>query len=209
MQHVSIPADELDEGQFEDGHAFDGSSVRGFQEIQESDMILVPDPNTAYLDPFRHAQDARHPLLRGRPGHRRALLAATRATSPRRPRSTSSPPASPTPPTSGPSRSSSSSTTCASRRRRTASFYQVDSVEGAWNTGTRRGPEPRLQAADQGGLLPGPADGPLPGPALGDDARRCTQVGIEIELHHHEVASRRPGRDRHPLRHAAGAWPTS
>src|SRR3546814_19092581 len=53
MQHVTIPANVLDEGQFEEGHAFDGSSVRGFQEIQESDMVLVADPNTAYLDPFR------------------------------------------------------------------------------------------------------------------------------------------------------------
>jgi glutamine synthetase len=53
MQHVSIPANVLELGQFEDGHAFDGSSVRGFQEIQESDMVLVADPNTAYLDPFR------------------------------------------------------------------------------------------------------------------------------------------------------------
>ena len=53
MQHVSIPAGKLTEAQFEEGHGFDGSSVRGFQEIQESDMILVPDPNTCYLDPFR------------------------------------------------------------------------------------------------------------------------------------------------------------
>ena len=53
MQHVSIPASVLDEGQFEDGHAFDGSSVRGFQQIQETDMVLIADPNTAYLDPFR------------------------------------------------------------------------------------------------------------------------------------------------------------
>src|SRR5687767_7025754 len=53
MQHVSIPASVLSEDQFENGHGFDGSSVRGFQEIQESDMILLPDPNTAYMDPFR------------------------------------------------------------------------------------------------------------------------------------------------------------
>ena len=53
MQHVTIPAAVLDEGQFEDGHAFDGSSVRGFQQIQESDMVLIADPNTAYVDPFR------------------------------------------------------------------------------------------------------------------------------------------------------------
>ena len=46
MQHVSIPANLLDESHFEDGHGFDGSSVRGFQEIQESDMVLVADPST-------------------------------------------------------------------------------------------------------------------------------------------------------------------
>ena len=39
-------------GAFTEGHGFDGSSIRGFQEIQESDMILIPDPQTAYIDPF-------------------------------------------------------------------------------------------------------------------------------------------------------------
>ena len=52
MQHVTIPAHVLSEDHFSDGHGFDGSSVRGFQEIQESDMVLVTDPNTAYMDPF-------------------------------------------------------------------------------------------------------------------------------------------------------------
>ena len=52
MQHVTIPADVLSESTFEEGHGFDGSSIRGFQEIQESDMILIPDPGTAYIDPF-------------------------------------------------------------------------------------------------------------------------------------------------------------
>ena len=46
MQHFSIPAHELSEDVFEDGLGFDGSSIRGFQEIQESDMLLIPDPNT-------------------------------------------------------------------------------------------------------------------------------------------------------------------
>lgn len=55
MQHFSIPAHELTEDVFEDGLGFDGSSIRGFQEIQESDMLLIPDPDTAVLDPFtRH-----------------------------------------------------------------------------------------------------------------------------------------------------------
>jgi glutamine synthetase len=53
MQHFSVPVGQLTEDVFEDGYGFDGSSIRGFQEIQESDMILVPDPNTAVIDPFR------------------------------------------------------------------------------------------------------------------------------------------------------------
>ena len=53
MQHFSSPAHELTSDAFEEGLGFDGSSIRGFQEIQESDMILVPDPNTVVIDPFR------------------------------------------------------------------------------------------------------------------------------------------------------------
>ena len=53
-------------------------------------------------------------------------------------------------------------------------YYFLDSVEGVWNSGREReldgSPEPRVQAAVQGGLLPRPADGPVPGPALGDGA---------------------------------------
>ncbi len=53
MQHFSVPAHELTDGVFEDGLGFDGSSIRGFQEIQESDMLLMPDPDTAVIDIFR------------------------------------------------------------------------------------------------------------------------------------------------------------
>jgi len=51
-QHTSIPADVVDEATFEHGIGFDGSSIRGFQEIQESDMVLLPDPESARLDGF-------------------------------------------------------------------------------------------------------------------------------------------------------------
>jgi glutamine synthetase len=52
MQHFSIPISEFTEDGFVDGYGFDGSSIRGYQEIQESDMLLVPDPAAAYMDPF-------------------------------------------------------------------------------------------------------------------------------------------------------------
>jgi glutamine synthetase len=51
-QHFSIPASTLSEEMFEEGLGFDGSSIRGFQKINESDMLLKPDPNTAFIDPF-------------------------------------------------------------------------------------------------------------------------------------------------------------
>ncbi len=54
-QHTSYPIGELDEGSFQDGFGFDGSSIRGWRSIHESDMLLVPDPNTAFMDPFRDA----------------------------------------------------------------------------------------------------------------------------------------------------------
>ncbi|MFA7242908.1 MAG: glutamate--ammonia ligase [Sulfuricellaceae bacterium] len=51
-QHVSIPSHVVDEGWFENGHAFDGSSIAGWKGIQASDMMLIADPDTANLDPF-------------------------------------------------------------------------------------------------------------------------------------------------------------
>src|SRR5436853_6974612 len=51
-QHFSITTSELNEDLFENGSGFDGSSIRGFQTINESDMLLFPDPNTAMMDPF-------------------------------------------------------------------------------------------------------------------------------------------------------------
>ncbi|MBA4085589.1 type I glutamate--ammonia ligase [Janibacter terrae] len=53
MQHFNVPAESIDEDFFTEGQMFDGSSIRGFQAIHESDMKLVPDIKTAYLDPFR------------------------------------------------------------------------------------------------------------------------------------------------------------
>ena len=52
-QHVSVPVSAFNEDKFESGHAFDGSSIAGWKGIEASDMLLMPDPNTAVLDPFR------------------------------------------------------------------------------------------------------------------------------------------------------------
>lgn len=52
LQHLSLPLSELTEENLADGYGFDGSSIRGFKAIQESDMLLIPDTNTAVVDPF-------------------------------------------------------------------------------------------------------------------------------------------------------------
>ena len=138
MQHFTVPVSSFDQSVFDDGLAFDGSSIRGFQAIHESDMSLFPDPTTAYIDPFRTAKTlivnffihdpitgeaysprpAQHrPQGDGLPGHA---------------------PASATPRSSPPRRSSTSSTPCASRPSANEGFYHIDSDAGAWNTGAPR-----------------------------------------------------------------------
>src|ERR1017187_4882494 len=53
MQHFKVPVESFDEKVFSDGLMFDGSSIRWFQQIHESDMLLLPDATTAVVDPFR------------------------------------------------------------------------------------------------------------------------------------------------------------
>ena len=52
-QHVSVPVSQFGQEKFDDGHAFDGSSIAGWKGIEASDMLLYPDPNSAFIDPFR------------------------------------------------------------------------------------------------------------------------------------------------------------
>jgi glutamine synthetase len=51
-QHFTVPATELDAKSFQEGFGFDGSSMRGWKAINESDMLLIPDPDSMFLDPF-------------------------------------------------------------------------------------------------------------------------------------------------------------
>lgn len=68
LQHVGVPPNEVNESLFANGTGFDGSSIRGFQTIDESDMLIVPDPNTAVIDPVYNIKtlslicDIRDPL---------------------------------------------------------------------------------------------------------------------------------------------------
>ena len=108
-QHMTLPLSAFDEDAFEEGLGFDGSSIRGWQGISESDMLLFPQADTAILDPFTETPtisilcEIVDPITH-------EPYPRTRAGSPAGPRSTSARPASPTPRTSAPRASSSSST---------------------------------------------------------------------------------------------------
>ena len=72
-QHMSLPFELLGERTFEEGVGFDGSSIRGFQPINISDMLLVPDPSSARMDPF-----AAHPTRARSATRRRRAVARSR-----------------------------------------------------------------------------------------------------------------------------------
>jgi glutamine synthetase len=189
MQHVSIPASVLSEDTFEDGHGFDGSSVRGFQQIQESDMILVPDPDTAYIDPFRtrktlvlhcfvadpvtgesYSRDPRY-IAKKAEEHLFATGVADTAYF-------------------GPEPEFFIFDEVRFETRPNLSMHFVDSVEGVWNSGKDESPMRNR------GYKPRTKQGYFPVPPMdhyqdlrSDMAATLMQVGIPVELHHHEVAS--------------------
>ena len=208
MQHFNVPAASLDEEFFTDGQMFDGSSIRGFQAIHESDMKLIPDLDHGLRRPVPRGEDAQHQLLHRRPAHRTSPTAATRARSPRkaeaylqvhrhrrhrvlRPRGR------------------------VLRLRRRALRDQAERRllphrlhRGRLEHRPRRGGrQPRLQDPLQGRLLPGPAGRPLRRPARRDHPR-ARRAGLERRARAPRGRHRRPGRDQLPVRHAARAAPT-
>jgi len=187
MQHVTIPASVLDEGQFTDGHGFDGSSVRGFQEIQESDMVLIADPDTAYIDPFMKRKTAvihcyvADPVT-GESYSRDPRYVATKAEAYMRSTGVAD--------TAyfGPEPEFFIFDDVRFDTTGNSSYYFVDSVEGVWNTGTDEGPNLSYKPRTKQGYFPVPPMDHYQD-MRSDMASALHGVGIETELHHHEVAS--------------------
>ena len=191
MQHFSIPAHELTEDVFEEGLGFDGSSIRGFQEIQESDMLLIPDPNTAVLDPFRQHPTlnvncfVRDPLT-GEPYSRdpryivqkaEAYLVSTGIAD-----------------TAyfGPEAEFYIFDSVRFDQNQYSGYYFLDSVEGVWNSGRER----ELDGTPNLAYKPRYKEGYFPVPPMdhfqdlrSEMVRVLEQVGIEIEVQHHEVGT--------------------
>ena len=188
VQHFTIPASELSSDGFDEGFGFDGSSIRGFQEIQESDMVLVPDPDTAVADPFRDHKTlilycfVKDPVT-GQPYDKDPRLVAKRAEEFLA--------ASGIAETSywGPEAEFYIFDSARFDQSEHGAFYQVDSIEGAWNSG----------ADEPGGNLaykPRYKEGYFPVPPTdhfqdlrSEMTRALIEAGIEIEVHHHEVGT--------------------
>ena len=135
MQHFNVPAATFDAESLTDGMMFDGSSIRGFQAIHESDMKLVARLRPrAYVDPFRKAKTLNMNFSIVDP-FTDERTTATRATSRPRPRRTSRAPASPTPSFFGAEAEFYIFDDVRFETKQNAGYYYIDSIEGAWNTG--------------------------------------------------------------------------
>jgi glutamine synthetase len=189
-QHFSIPAAELTEELFAEGIGFDGSSIRGFQAINESDMLLFPDPDTAIIDPFtEHATlslicNIRDPLT-GASYNRDPRYVAQKAEKHLKSTGLAD--------TSywGPEIEFFIFDSIRFGQGPNEGYYHIDSEEGFWNAG-KEGPNggPNL------GYKIRYKEGYFPVPPMdqyqdlrSEMVRNLEKCGIKIEVHHHEVGT--------------------
>jgi glutamine synthetase len=186
-QHFSVPPSALDLDSFADGVGFDGSSIRGFQEIQESDMLVIPDPSTAFLDPFTEAPtlvlicNIRDPVT-GQSYSRDARYIAQKAeiylagtgvgdTA-----------------YFGPELEHFVFNEVRYDQSTNYGYYEIDAVEANWNAAKRNGPGFGHKLRPKEGYFPVP-----PADLLQDARSRMVSIlerlGIAVEAHHHEVAT--------------------
>jgi glutamine synthetase len=187
-QHFSVPVEELSLDTFEEGLGFDGSSIRGFQQIQESDMLLFPDPSTAFVDPF-----SKYPTLNLICDVRDPL---THETYTRDPRNIVKKAEAYLKQTGiadtvyfGPEAEFFVFDDARFDQNAHSGYYFLDSVEAAWNTG-------RVEEGGNLGYKIRHKEGYFPCPPMDQfqDLRSemiltMAQMGMRVELHHHEVAT--------------------
>lgn len=187
-QHFSLPASMLSEDDFMHGLGFDGSSIRGFQAINESDMLVVPDPDTAFIDPMLKIPtlalicDIRDPLT-GENYGRDPRFIAKKAEEYLRSTGIAD--------TAyfGPEAEFFLFSDVRFDQGSHFGYYFLDSDEGIWNSGADRG-------GKNLGYRPRYKEGYFPCPPLDtlQDVRsqitlNMMAAGIEVEVHHHEVAT--------------------
>ncbi|MGQ9491437.1 MAG: type I glutamate--ammonia ligase [Anaerolineae bacterium] len=186
-QHFSIPANELTEELFEEGIGFDGSSIRGFKEIHESDMLLMLDPTTAFLDPIYEVPtlaiicDVYDPITR-EPYLRDPRYIARRAESYLKQTGIADAAY------FGPEPEFFIFSDVRYDSGTNEGYYYIDSPEGWWNSGKDLRPNYGGQIPPKRGYFPTP-----PADTLQDVRSKIVlaieSAGIPVEVHHHEVAT--------------------
>ena len=187
-QHFTIPVNKLDEDVFEDGLGFDGSSIRGWQAINESDMLVVPAAGDRLPRSVHHAPHAGDDLQHPGPDHPRGLQPRSRATSPARRSTISRAPASPTPATSAPRPSSSSSTTSASTRTRTRATTTSTASKANGTAAAKRSPNLGYKLRYKEGYFPVPPADQMMN-IRNEMMQTMIECGMDVEAQHHEVAT--------------------
>jgi glutamine synthetase len=186
-QHTSFPLHEIDEETFTEGLGFDGSSIRGWQSIDASDMLIIPDPKTALIDPFcDHPTlslicDVVDPITR-EPYHRDPRHIARKAINYLQLTGIAD--------TAyfGPEAEFFVFDDVQFETNEHSGYYFLDSIEGRWNTG--RSEEPNL------GYKPRYKEGYFPVPPTdsmqnlrSEMVLQMEALGLHVECHHHEVAT--------------------
>jgi glutamine synthetase len=188
MQHFTVPVEVFDEDVFSNGLMFDGSSIRGFQAIHESDMLLLPDPTSAVLDPFRQYKTLNltffvHDPLTREPYSRDPRNIARKAEEYLRSTGIGD--------TAffGPEAEFYIFDSARFETAPNAGYYYIDSIEGAWNSGSEDG-------GKNLGHRPPYKGGYFPVPPIdhytdlrSEMTRALMDAGIQVEMQHHEVGS--------------------
>ena len=187
-QHCSFPIDLWNADTFKEGLGFDGSSIRGWMGIHESDMLAVPDPATACIDPFfarptvSVIANVVDPVT-GKEFSRDPRYVARKAEA--YPEEDA---ASPTPAIIGPEPEFFIFDEVRYEQTQNRGYYQIDSVEGAWNTARIEEPNLGYKPSFKGGYFPvSPTD--TYHDLRGEMVYEMRKVGIVVEAHHHEVAT--------------------
>lgn len=186
-QHFSVPIRELEESSFEDGFGFDGSSIRGWQPIHASDMLVIPDAATAKMDPFYEAPtlvlicDIADPITR-EPYTRDPRNIAKKADAYLKSTGIGDVAY------IGPEAEFFIFDDIRYESNRFGAFYEIDSIEGTWNTGRDEGPNLGYKPRRKEGYFPVPPMDKF------QDLRTemvltLEKLGIETEAQHHEVAT--------------------
>jgi glutamine synthetase len=186
-QHFTVPIGELTEGSFEDGFGFDGSSIRGWQPINASDMLVIPDATTAKIDPFFKVPtlvlicDIADPI--------------TREAYTRDPRNIAKKVEAYLKSTGigdtafiGPEAEFFIFDDIRYDSQTNAAFYAIDSVEGIWNTGRCEEPNLGYKPRHKEGYFPVPPSDKFQD-LRSDMLLTLESLGIDVECQHHEVAT--------------------